>query len=89
MFDREMTDNYYWLRERNNPEVIEYLEAENAYTDMVMKPTENLQETLYDEMLGRIKETDLSVPVKKGKKLLLISKQGLQKFSLISQTRKK
>ena len=66
MFDREMTDNYYWLRERNNPEVIEYLEAENAYTDMVMKPTENLQETLYDEMLGRIKETDLSVPVKKG-----------------------
>ncbi len=56
-------DDYYWLRERDNPEVIAYLEAENAYTDAVMAHTEELQETLYQEILGRIKQTDLSVPV--------------------------
>jgi oligopeptidase B len=62
----KLTDNYFWLREKSNPEVIKYLEAENQYTDALMKPTEALQETLYKEMLGRIKQTDLSVPYKKG-----------------------
>jgi oligopeptidase B len=57
-------DDYFWLREKKNPEVIKYLEAENAYTAAVMKPTEPLQETLYKEMLGRIKQTDLSVPTR-------------------------
>lgn len=57
-------DNYFWLRERDNPEVLEYLRAENAYTEALMQHTEVLQETLYNEMLGRIKETDLSVPEK-------------------------
>ncbi|WP_287129251.1 S9 family peptidase [Candidatus Cyanaurora vandensis] len=56
-------DNYAWLRERENPEVLAYLEAENAYTEQVMVPTAQLQATLYQEILGRIKETDLSVPV--------------------------
>ena len=42
-----LTDDYFWLRERSNPEVINYLEAENAYTDAVMAPTRALQETLY------------------------------------------
>jgi len=55
-------DNYFWLREKSNPEVKAYLDAENAYTDAVMKPTEGLQEALYKEMVGHIKETDLSVP---------------------------
>ncbi len=55
-------DNYYWMNERENPKVIEYLEAENAYTDVVMKPTEALQEKLFNELVGRIKQTDLSVP---------------------------
>jgi oligopeptidase B len=55
-------DPYYWLRERDNPEVLAYLEAENAYTEAAMAHTATLQETLYDEMLGRIQETDLSVP---------------------------
>jgi oligopeptidase B len=59
-------DDYFWLREKTNPEVIAYLEAENAYTAAVMKPTEPLQETLYKEMLGRIKQTDLSVPYRLG-----------------------
>ena len=56
------TDNYFWLREKTNPEVISYLEQENAYTAARMKHTEALQQRLYNEMLGRIKETDLSVP---------------------------
>src|SRR5438128_6614870 len=61
-----LVDNYYWLREKKNPEVKAYLEAENTYTDAVMKPTEALQKKLYDEMLGRIKETDVDVPYKEG-----------------------
>jgi oligopeptidase B len=56
------TDEYYWLREKTNPDVIAHLEAENRYTGAVMKPSEALQENLYNEILGRIKETDLSVP---------------------------
>jgi oligopeptidase B len=62
----KLVDNYYWLRDKTNPEVKAYLESENAYTDAVMKPTEPLQKQLYDEMLGRIKETDVEVPYKKG-----------------------
>ena len=58
-------DNYYWLNERENPEVIAYLDAENAYTDAALANTELLQQELYDEMLGRIKQTDISVPFKK------------------------
>ncbi len=55
-------DDYFWLREKKNPEVISYLEAENAYTDALMKPTAGLQETLYTEMKARIKETDAEPP---------------------------
>ena len=61
-----LVDDYYWLREKTNPEVISYLEAENRYTEEVMRPTEALQKTLYDEILGRIKQTDLSVPYRFG-----------------------
>ncbi len=57
-----VTDNYFWIREKTNPEVISYLNAENAYTAAKMKHTEALQQKLYDEMLSRIKETDVSVP---------------------------
>ena len=56
------TDEYFWLRDRSDPEVIAYLDAENRYTGAVMRHTEALQEQLYQEMRGRIKETDLSVP---------------------------
>ena len=55
-------DNYYWLRERENPAVISYLEAENAYMDAVMLETEPLQAELFKEIKGRIKQTDSSVP---------------------------
>ncbi len=59
--DRRM-DEYAWLRYKEDPRVIAYLQEENAYTDAVLKPTEELQEQLYQEMLGRILQTDLSVP---------------------------
>ncbi len=59
-------DDYFWLREKTNPAVISYLEAENAWTKEGMKHTEGLQDRLYQEMLGRIKENDFSVPYREG-----------------------
>jgi oligopeptidase B len=61
-----LTDDYFWLRDKTNPDVKAYLEAENEYTSAVMKPTLPLQEALYKEMLGHIKETDMGVPYKEG-----------------------
>jgi oligopeptidase B len=61
-----LTDDYFWLREKSNPEVIKYLEAENAYTEALMEATKPLQDTLYNEMYNRIKQTDLSVPSRIG-----------------------
>jgi oligopeptidase B len=63
---RKLVDNYFWLRDKPNPEVRAYLEAENAYTDAVMKPTGAFQQKLYTEMLGRVKETDVEVPYREG-----------------------
>jgi oligopeptidase B len=60
--NHKRVDNYYWLSQRDNPEVINYLKAENNYTYAVMKDTEELQEKIYGEIIGRIKQTDLSVP---------------------------
>ena len=57
-------DNYYWLNERENQEVISYLEEENKYTAEILKPTEELQAKLFEEMKSRIKEDDSSVPYK-------------------------
>ncbi len=59
-------DDYHWLRDRGDPAVTAYLEAENAYTRAVMAPTEALQETLFAEIKGRIKQTDMSVPYREG-----------------------
>ena len=55
-------DPYYWMNDRENQEVIDYLNAENSYLKEVMKPTEGLQKQLFEEMKGRIKEQDESVP---------------------------
>ena len=63
--DDTRIDNYYWLNERENPEVIDYLKAENEYTKAILKPTEKFQEELFQEMKSRIKETDESVPYEK------------------------
>jgi len=62
----ERVDPYYWLRERDDPAVLAYLEAENSYTAAMLAHTEPLQGTLYEEMKSRIKETDESVPVVHG-----------------------
>jgi len=59
-------DQYYWLKERSNPEVIKYLEDENAYTKAVMAHTEPLQERLYEELKGRVLQNDQSVPFREG-----------------------
>jgi oligopeptidase B len=59
-------DEYFWLRDKSSPEVIAYLEAENAHTDAVMKGSEAFQDALYAEMLARIKEDDSTVPYRRG-----------------------
>ena len=61
-----VVDPYFWLREKKNPEVIRYLEAENAYTAAETASLKGFEEKLYGEMLSRIKQTDLSVPVRRG-----------------------
>ena len=58
------SDDYFWLKDKKNPDVIKHLEAENAYTTATTKRTEKLRDTLYKEMLGRIKQTDRAVPVR-------------------------
>jgi oligopeptidase B len=62
----KLVDDYHWLRDKSNPEVAQYLQAENAYADGVMKPTTALQQKLYEEMVSHIKETDVNVPYKDG-----------------------
>src|SRR5918998_570371 len=61
-----LTDEYGWLREKGTPEVTAYLEAENAYTEAGTAHTAPLRETLYNELLGRIKESDEDVPARDG-----------------------
>src|SRR5580698_4141307 len=61
-----VVDSYYWLREKSNPKVVEYLEAENAYTKAMTAGLAPFQDSLYKEMLGRVKQTDLSVPTRRG-----------------------
>jgi oligopeptidase B len=56
------TDDYFWMNDRNDPKVIAYLQAENAYLDTIMKPEEELRKSLYEEMRGRIMETDATAP---------------------------
>jgi oligopeptidase B len=72
-------DHYAWLRQKENPEVLAYLEAENAYTDAILRPTESFQEALYQEMLGRILQTDLTVPYRlRGYLYFTCTEQGKQ-----------
>jgi oligopeptidase B len=75
-------DDYFWLREKGDPEVTAYLEAENAYAETVMAPYKGLQDTLYKEMLGRIKETDLTVPVKDGAYFYYTRTQQGQQYTI-------
>ena len=73
-----MVDDFFWLREKTNPQVTAYLEAENSYTEAAMKHTAALQEKLYKEMVGHIKETDENRALSTGRLLLLFAhRQGL------------
>ena len=85
----ERIDDYFWLRDKSHPDVAAYLEAENAYADSVMKPTEPLQKALYDEMLARIQETDLSVPYKEGSYWYYARTQEGQQYPILCRTKGK
>jgi len=61
-----VVDNYFWLREKSNPEVIKYLQQENAYTEAMTRRLKPFEDALYSEMLSHVKQTDLSVPVRRG-----------------------
>jgi oligopeptidase B len=61
-----LVDDYFWLREKTNPAVMAHLQAEDAYTEQIMKPTAGLQDRLYKEMLSHIKQTDTNVPYRWG-----------------------
>jgi oligopeptidase B len=61
-----LVDDYAWLRDKENPDVTAYLEAENAYAEAVIAPEKELREQLYQEMLSHIKQTDVSVPYRDG-----------------------
>jgi oligopeptidase B len=65
-FGTKVVDNYYWLREKSNPEVIKYLEQENAYTAAITRDLKPFEDALYNEMLSHVKQTDLDVPVRRG-----------------------
>jgi len=79
---RQLVDDYYWLRDRDNPDVRAYLEAENAYTDAVMQPTLALQKKLYDELLARVKETDTEVPYRLGGYFYYTRTQAGQQYAI-------
>ena len=77
-----LKDYYHWLRERGNPEVRAYLEAENHYTDAVMDPTKEFQETLFQQMVGRIKEDDATVPYREGSYLYYSRTEKGKQYSI-------
>src|SRR5260370_23464482 len=78
-FGDKRVDDFHWLREKSNPEVIHYLDAENRYTEALMKPLEGFRESLYKERLARIKDTDESVPYRtRGYWYYQLEVQGLQ-----------
>jgi oligopeptidase B len=78
----KMVDNYFWLRDKPNPEVRAYLEAENVYTDAVMKPTEGFQKKLYEEMLSRVKETDVEVPYREGDYFYYVREEAGKQYGI-------
>jgi oligopeptidase B len=80
-------DDYAWLSDRDNPEVLAHLEAEDAWAEAAMQPTERLQEALYAEMLGRIRETDVNVPWRMGDWEYFTRTEEGKQYSIISRRR--
>ena len=83
--DDTRIDNYYWLNERENQEVIDYLTAENAYKDQMLAPVKDFQESLFQEMKARIKEDDQSVPYKKNGYFYLSRYEEGKEYPIISR----
>ncbi len=82
-----LPDEYFWLREKSDPAVVSYLEAENAYTDALLAPQRALQEQLYDEMLSHIKQTDLSVPYRLGEYLYYSRTEEGRQYPIFARKR--
>ncbi|SFD12851.1 Prolyl oligopeptidase, N-terminal beta-propeller domain [Collimonas sp. OK412] len=78
-----VTDDYRWLREKTNPKVIAYLKAENAYTQAMTKDLAPLTKKLYGEIKGRMKETDLSVPTRRGNYYYYSRTEAGQQYPII------
>ncbi|MEO5906293.1 MAG: S9 family peptidase [Saprospiraceae bacterium] len=78
-------DPYYWLNDRNNPEVIAYLNAENQYLDTMLSHTKAFQEKLYNEIVGRIKQTDMSVPYKENGYFYITRYEEGQEYAIHSR----
>src|SRR5262249_7797424 len=75
----ERVDDWFWLRDRDDPEVISYLEAENAYTRSALAHTEPVQARIYDEIVGRVQQTDAGAPIRKDEwEDVSRSREGLQ-----------
>ncbi len=83
--DDTRIDNYYWLNERENQEVIDYLTAENAYKDQMLSPVKDFRESLFQEMKARIKEDDQSVPYKKNGYFYLSRYEEGKEYPIISR----
>ena len=78
-------DDYYWLRDRENPEVISYLEAENAYTEQMLSPFKGLQDILFDEMKSRIKQEDESAPYRLGGYFYYVRYEGGNEYPIYAR----
>ena len=81
-------DNYYWLNDRKDAKVIEYLNAENAYREALMKHTEDFQSSLFKEIVGRIKQTDMSVPYKKDGYIIFLDMKKEKNIRFILEKRR-
>jgi len=82
-----LKDDYAWLRDKDNPEVTAYLEAENAYAEAVMKPLDGLRDSLYQEMLTHMKQTDVSVPFRDGNWWYLTRTEEGKQYAIHSRQR--
>ena len=75
-------DNYQWLKDKNNPEVIEYLKEENAFAESYMEDTKAFQQKIYDEFVGRIKQDDVSAPYKRGEYMYYEKREAGKNYPL-------
>src|ERR671912_358794 len=85
---QQLVDHYAWMREKGEADVVAHLEAENAYTEGLLSPYKGLQESLYAEMLGRIKQTDLSVPTRRGEYWYYTKTEEGKQYPMFFRSRK-